>query len=252
MIQQDFTVKRALTRKEMGECAAADTAACITALLRTQETVNMIFAAAPSQNEFLQALIGHKEIDFSRINAFHMDEYVGLSKEAPQRFGHFLAEAIFDRVPFKNVFYIDGDGDPAAECARYGALLEEYKADIVCMGIGENGHIAFNDPHEADFNDPVLVKKVSLDEVCRNQQVNDGCFARLEDVPKYALTLTIPALARARYHFCMVPAATKAQAVFNTVHGEIGPACPATVLRLCRHGVLYVDADSAALLGKVY
>ncbi len=243
----NFTVNRYETRLEMGRAAAHDAAQAVKSLLETRDTVRMIFAAAPSQNEFLDALVA-EDIDFSRIVAFHMDEYVGLSADAPQGFGNFLRRGLFDRAPFKAVHFIGGGADDiAAECARYSALIEE-GVDIVCLGIGENGHIAFNDPHEADFDDPMLVKRVSLDEKCRMQQVHDGCFAKIEDVPTHALTLTIPALMNADYHFCIVPAATKAEAVYRTVYGEIGAHCPATALRLCPHASLYVDGDSGARL----
>ena len=244
----DFTVKRFDTRAEMGAQAAAEVREAIVALLAKKQTILMIFAAAPSQNEFLAALAADPAVDFTRIEALHMDEYVGLPADAPQGFGNFLRDRLFGLVPFKAVHYINGGAaDIQAECARYGALLKD-GVDIVCMGIGENGHIAFNDPHEADFNDPAAVKRVALDEVCRMQQVHDGCFRQLSDVPTHALTLTIPTLMNAEYHFCMVPAATKAEAVHRTVYGPIGAACPATSLRLCRHAVLYVDRDSGAKL----
>ncbi|MBQ8953597.1 MAG: glucosamine-6-phosphate deaminase [Clostridia bacterium] len=232
----------------MGAQAAAEVRAAILSLLKEKETIRMIFAAAPSQNEFLAALAADPAIDFGRIEALHMDEYVGLPSDAPQGFGNFLRDRLFGLVPFKAVHYIDGGAaDIDAECARYGALLKG-GVDIVCMGIGENGHIAFNDPHVADFDDPLPIKKVGLDEVCRMQQVHDGCFASLDQVPTHALTLTIPTLMNAKYHFCMVPAATKAEAVRRTVYGPIGAACPATALRLCGHAVLYVDQDSGAKL----
>ncbi len=244
-----FQVKRYATRAEMGAMAAREAASVIKELLLKKETINMIFAAAPSQNEFLQALVNDREIDFTRIVAFHMDEYVGLADDAPQRFGNFLREHIFDLAPFREIHYINGNaGDIDAECARYAQLLRSHPIDVVCMGIGENGHIAFNDPHVADLHDELLIKKVSLDEVCRMQQVHDGCFKTLDDVPKYALTLTVPMLMNAEYHFCVVPAAAKAQAVYNTVYGPIGNDCPATALRLCGQAVLYVDADSGAKL----
>ena len=243
-----FTVRRYPSRAEMGADAARHVSETIRALLREKETVRMIFAAAPSQNEFLAALAADRSIDFSRVVAFHMDEYVALAKDAPQGFGNFLRERLFSLVPFRAVHYIDGNAsDIPAECARYGALLKD-GADIVCMGIGENGHIAFNDPHAADFSDPEPVKRVMLDEVCRMQQVHDGCFKTLDDVPRSALTLTVPTLMNARYHFCMVPAASKAEAVYRTVYGPVGAACPATSLRLCPNAVLYVDADSGARL----
>ena len=236
------------SRAEMGAAAARDISACIHKLLESKEEINIIFAAAPSQNEVLASLVADKTIPWERINAFHMDEYVGISPDAPQGFALFLRRAIFDKVPFRSVNLIDCTAEPQAEAERYSALLKQYPTDIVCMGIGENGHIAFNDPHVADFNDPKAVKVVDLDDICRMQQVHDGCFASLDEVPKYALTLTVTTLASADYRFCVVPAATKANAVKNTVLGEIGEACPATVLRIKDNSILYCDADSAALI----
>ena len=236
------------SRAEMGPAAARDISTCIHRLLEEKEEINIIFAAAPSQNEVLASLVADKTIPWDRINAFHMDEYVGISPDAPQGFALFLRRAIFDKVPFRSVNLIDCTAEPNAEAARYSELLKKYPTDIVCMGIGENGHIAFNDPHVADFNDPAAVKVVDLDDICRMQQVHDGCFASLDDVPKYALTLTVTMLASADYRFCVVPASTKANAVKNTVLGEIGEACPATVLRIKDNSILYCDADSAALI----
>ena len=237
------------TRDEMGKAAAADIKACILSLLETKETINMIFAAAPSQNEVLESLATDKEIPWNRVNAFHMDEYIGLSKDAPQGFGNFLKAHIFGLADFKSVNYIDISApDADAECARYSALLKEYPTDIVVMGIGENGHIAFNDPPVADFADPKAVKPVELDPICRNQQVNDGCFAALDDVPGTAITLTVPTLFAGDHLFCIVPAKTKAKAVRATLCGEIGEACPATILRRHKSAVLYLDGDSSALL----
>jgi glucosamine-6-phosphate deaminase len=242
-----LTVNRYDSRTEMGEAAARDIKAQILALLETKETINMIFAAAPSQNEVLAALAYDREIPWERVNAFHMDEYIGLPADAPQGFGNFLKAHIFGLAPFRSVNYIDISAeDPEAECARYAAILEKYPTDIVVMGIGENGHIAFNDPPVADFKDTKAVKPVPLDEICRNQQVNDGCFATIDDVPKYAITLTVPTLFAGTYLFCIVPAKTKANAVEATLCGEIGEACPATVLRLHKNAVLYLDPDSGA------
>ena len=237
------------SRNQMGEAAAKDIKACILSLLETKETINMIFAAAPSQNEVLASLALDKEIPWNRVNAFHMDEYIGLSADAPQGFGNFLKAHIFGLAPFKSVNYINISAEDAdAECARYSALLAQYPTDIVVMGIGENGHIAFNDPPVADFADPQAVKPVLLDEICRNQQVNDGCFATIDDVPKYAITLTVPTLFSGKYLFCIVPAKTKANAVKATVCGEIGEACPATILRRHENAILYLDNDSSSLL----
>ena len=236
------------TRAEMGRAAAADVSGKIRELLAQKDSIRMIFAAAPSQNEFLAALASDPNIDFSRIDAFHMDEYIGLPADAPQGFGNFLRERLFDKAPFRSVQYLNGlAADPEAECLRYGALLKG-GVDIVCMGIGENGHIAFNDPGFADFHDPAVVKIVELDQVCRMQQVHDGCFSTLEQVPTHALTLTIPTLTRVGAIFCMVPAASKAQAVKATVQGPVTENCPASILRQCEGAKLYLDQDSAALL----
>lgn len=235
------------TRVIMGAVAAEQAAAAIVRLLAVQPVVNIIFAAAPSQQEFLETLAVQPGINWQRVNAFHMDEYAGLPADAPQGFGNFLRDRIFSKVPFGEVFYLNGQAaDPVAECRRYAALLEQYPTDIVNMGIGENAHIAFNDPHVADFNDPVLVKMVDLDEACRRQQVNDGCFATIAEVPRYALTLTVPALMRGRYLFCMVPGEKKATAVQHTLQGAVGEACPSSVLRTHPAAVLYLDRDSAA------
>ena len=237
------------TRSEMGKAAASDIKARILALLAVKDSINMIFAAAPSQNEVLAALANDRDIPWNRVNAFHMDEYIGLSSTAPQAFGNFLREHIFGIAPFKSLNYIDVTAqDAEAECERYSALLREYPTDIVVMGIGENGHIAFNDPPVADFNDPRAVKPVALDEICRNQQVNDGCFSKIDDVPKTAITLTVPTLFAGDYLFCIVPAKTKAEAVRKTIEGEIGEVCPATVLRKHKNAILYLDGDSSALL----
>lgn len=243
-----LTVKVYDSRRDMGEAAAREIKACILALLEGKEELNAIFAAAPSQNEVLAALAADGEIPWERINAYHMDEYVGLPAHAPQGFGNFLRAHLFDLVPFKTVNLMDPTApDPEAECARYARLLEEHPADLVVLGIGENGHVAFNDPPVADFNDPKTVKTVALDPVCRQQQVNDGCFATLAAVPTHALTVTVPALVAAPHLFCIVPAPTKAWAVRQTLTGEVRQACPASILRRRRGAILYLDPDSAAL-----
>ena len=249
-MQKDLlTVNIFSTRAEMGKAAAGDIKACMLSLLEEKDTVNMIFAAAPSQNEVLAALVADTDIPWSRVNAFHMDEYVGLSPDAPQGFGNFLKAHIFGQVPFRSVHYIDiSASDAEEECARYSALLQQYPTDIVVMGIGENGHIAFNDPPVADFNDPLAVKPVTLDDVCRNQQVHDSCFSHIDDVPQRAMTLTVPTLFAGKHLFCIVPAKTKAPAVYATLYGEISEKCPATILRRHQSAFLYLDGDSSSLL----
>ena len=237
------------TRSLLGAGASRLVKARVKMLLDQQDYVNIIFAAAPSQREFLKCLSEETDIEWTRINAFHMDEYLGLGDDAQERFGHFLSVNIFDQVPFHKINYLNkGTVDPRDESNRYSDLLRANPPDIVCMGIGENGHIAFNDPHVADFNDPFLVKVVDLDQFCRQQQVNDGCFRQIGDVPTHAITLTIPALLQAHYVFCIVPGSNKAAAVYHALNENVQEKYPSTVLRTHRHAVLLLDENSAARL----
>ena len=232
------------TRDEMGAAAAKAAAKAIREVISEKGTANVIFAAAPSQNETLAALL-NEDVDFTKINAFHMDEYVGLSIENEQSFARYLTEHIFSKTTFGSVHLIPASGEINDACEQYTKLLADNPPDVVLMGIGENGHIAFNDPPVADFRDPKTVKAVKLDDICRNQQVHDGCFPTLDDVPQYALTLTVPAMMAAKYLICTVPAATKAAAVKAMLTGEIGEHCPATALRLHDHTEMFLDPDSA-------
>ena len=244
-----LSVKRYSTRAEMGACAARDAEKVISAIIKEKGEVNIIFAAAPSQNEMLENLLKSPIIDWECVNALHMDEYIGLPEGDSHTFGIYLKEHIFGHKNFKSINYIRGFADDAeAECARYTEVLKQFRPDVVCLGIGENGHIAFNDPWEADFNDPKAVKIVALDEKCRTQQVNDGCFPNIDAVPTHAITLTIPTLFAADHLFCVVPAATKAEAVKNTVLGEITVDCPASIMRKHSDATLYCDADSGKYL----
>ena len=248
LTKDNLHVKVYGSRDEMGSGAAAEAAAYIREALKTKETLNIVFAAAPSQNEFLSSLLG-EDVEWGRINAFHMDEYIGLPDDAPQGFGNFLYRHIFSKAPFRSVHYLKNCRGTASEaCAEYEKLLRENPVDIVFMGIGENGHIAFNDPHVADFNDDKLVKTVDLDRTCRLQQVHDGCFGTLEEVPTHAMTPTIPALVEAKKLFCIVPAKTKANALKETVEGAVSEKCPASILRRHRDATIYADPDSASLL----
>ncbi|HLY40110.1 MAG TPA: glucosamine-6-phosphate deaminase [Terracidiphilus sp.] len=233
------------SRSELGARAAADIASEMRSILQKQAVVRIMFAAAPSQSEMLGALRQASGIDWSRLTAFHMDEYIGLAADASQRFGVWLGQNLFDYLPFGAVHLIDPGNDPGHSAVQYAAMLRAEPIDIVCCGIGVNGHLAFNDP-PADFDDPLTVRVVSLDERSRQQQVDDKCFASIEEVPTHAITATIPALLAARSIFCTVPGSQKNQAIRNTLDGPITPMCPATALRRHPRCRLYLDADSAA------
>ncbi len=235
-------------RDYMGKYAAMQIADVIRNMLKCKNEINMIFAAAPSQNEVLTYLAKEKDINWSRIIAFHMDEYIGLEKDSPKSFGHYLDNVLFNHVNIKKVYYIGTTGHSEEMCKRYEDLLKNHPIDIVCLGIGENGHIAFNDPHVADFNDSKLVKVVDLCEECRLQQVNDKTFDNYDEVPKYAITLTIPILTSAKYMFCTVPTLHKASAVYHTMTSEISESVPATIMRRHENAVMFTDLDSASIL----
>jgi glucosamine-6-phosphate deaminase len=239
-----LAVHVASSRSAMGARAAADVASEIRTLLAKQEGVRIMFAAAPSQSEMLFSLAQASGIDWSRVSAFHMDEYLGLPEGATQRFGVWLRRTIFDKVPFGAVHLIEPGNDPDRTADDYADKLNAAPIDIVCCGVGVNGHLAFNDP-PADFNDPLTVKIVALDLRSRQQQVDDGCFASVEAVPTHALTVTIPALLSARTIFCTVPGPQKNRAIRNMLEQVITPQCPATALRLHSSCMLYLDPDSA-------
>ena len=237
------------TRDEMGVCAGTEAALKIKELLSGKNEINVMFAAAPSQNETLQVLMADPDIDWTRVNGFHMDEYVGLDEHHPAGFRNFLRKAVFEKKNFKSVHLLNGNAeDPEEEAERYSGLLREYPLDVCILGVGENGHIAFNDPPVADFRDSKLVKVVKLDPVCREQQVHDGCFGELSEVPTHALSVTIPGLCTAKWMYCSVPAATKANAVKHMIHDSVSTACPATILREQAHAFLYTDREAGKML----
>ncbi len=234
------------TREEMGQAAAKDAEQRINRLIADKGAVNIVFAAAPSQNELLSAL-KETDIDWTKVRAMHMDEYIGLTEGHEAGFGNFLRRAIFDDLPFKAVHFLyDSDADPEAICARYSELIKKYPPDLVLLGVGENGHLAFNDPAVADFEDPKLVKIVELDDVCRMQQVNDGCFGTFDEVPEKAITLTMRALLNIQEMVTVVPGRNKAPAIKRMLNGEISTECPASVLRTVENAALYLDMDSAS------
>lgn len=239
-----FTVSTMPSRQAMAEAAAADIATHLRDLLAQQPTVRMIFAAAPSQAEMLLLLRQAPGIDWQRVQAFNMDEYIGLPANDPAAFGPWLCRHFFDHVPLGSLNLIVPGQEPELASVRYAALLAAAPIDLVCLGIGVNGHIAFNDPPVADFADPDDVKVVELDEDCRRQQVEEECFGHIDLVPRRAITLTVPRLMAARRLIAVVPGALKRDAVHNTLNGPISTACPASILRTHANCTLYLDKDS--------
>ncbi len=239
-------------RTAMGRAAAARAHAHIRAVVAARGRARVILSSAPSQNDFYDALADLAAAEpavWRAVVAYHMDDYVGLSPEHPQSFSRYLQERFFHRVTVAEFHPIRGDApDPTAEAVRYAGLLEAAPIDLIGLGIGENGHIAFNDPPVADFADPVAVKVVEMDRICRQQQVNDGCFPTIDAVPRQAISITLPVFARAAMLSCHVPTTRKAVAVRATLTGPIGRECPATLLRQHPNAALYLDPAAASLL----
>ena len=239
-------------RRALGLAAADHVSRILAQQLEAQDEVRIVVGSAPSQDEFFAALTAapaRDRVDWRRVVVFHMDEYVGLDATHPQSFRRYQETHFVSKVPLKAFHGIAGEAaDPAAACRDYARRVEERPIDLVCLGIGENGHMAFNDPPVADFADPLAAKIVALDPACRQQQVNDGCFPTVEAVPPQAITLTLRVFAEARHLSGVVPAATKAEAVAATLTGPIGPACPATLLRRHASARLFLEPASAARL----
>ena len=239
-------------RPSMGQAAAEHVTQLLQAILAGQGSARVIFACAPSQDQFLDALIrlSASRVDWARVTAFHMDEYVGLDASHPASFRSYLSKHLLSRVSVAGFHPIAGEAsDPGQECARVSSLIEAAPIDLICLGIGENGHLAFNDPPVADFADGVSAKVVELDQACREQQVHDGCFARLEEVPRHAITLTLPVFLRAKHLSVVVPGERKAAAVRGSVQGPVTTDCPGSLLQVRENVTLFVDRAAAALLG---
>ena len=244
-----LNVRIFVNRQKAGLAAAIEATQVLRKILSKQAAARVIVASAPSQHELLAGLGQAKDIDWKRVTLFHLDEYVGLSADRPASFRNYQQRHLLAHVT-PGVFHgIRGESDdPDAECARYSALLAEAPIDLVCLGIGETGHIAFNDPPVANFADPLKVKVVELDEACRRQQVHDECFPNIESVPRKAITLTCPTIMSGRVLVCMVPGTRKATAVAATVRGPVSTDCPASILRTHPSATLYLDHESAAKL----
>jgi glucosamine-6-phosphate deaminase len=234
----------------MGRAAADFVQEKLAEAIDRKGTANLILATGASQFTFLEAL-QERDIDWKKINVFHLDEYKDISDMHPASFRKYLKDRILDAVKPGKIHFLNGDAeDVENEMARYAEALKKHPIDIACIGIGENGHIAFNDPPVADFNDPKLVKLVTLDEDCRKQQLGEGWFPTLEDVPQRALTLTIPAIMNCKIISCVVPDERKARAVHDTLYNHIGTDCPATILRTHLQTKLFLDEASAAKIEK--
>ncbi len=237
------------SRFATGEAAGEAVAAALRSALDKKPEVTVIFAAAPSQVEMLQVLANKKDIAWNRVIAFHLDEYVGLPNGASQSFGVFLREHLFDIVNPKVVHYIQPNAPyPDEESRRYSDILRQHLIDIACIGIGDNAHIAFNDPHVADFEDPEFVKVVDLSSESRQQQVNNHCFATLDEVPQNAITVTVPTIFGSKQIFCVVSSASKAKAVRDSFVGPISPEYPASILRRHPNANVFLDDEAARLL----
>lgn len=236
------------TNADLGAAAAVEAAEILTAAVRSRGVANAILATGNSQLTFLQAIVQLPGIPWDRINLFHMDEYVNLPAGHPASFPAFLRRHLVEKVHPRAFFPVKAEGDLDAACREYEALLHEYPADLTVMGIGENGHLAFNDPPYALFNDPAWVKTIRLDERSRRQQVGEGHFRSLDEVPTHAITVTIPALLAAKRVLVLVPEARKAEAVSAALIGPIVEDCPASILRTQPHAKLFLDAESSSLL----
>jgi glucosamine-6-phosphate deaminase len=239
------------TKEQMGREAAVRAAELIDRAIRKHGWARLVFSAANSQLPMLETLTHLADVDWKCVEVFHVDEYRGMAATHPASFSGWIKRNLADRVHPAKLHYLAGDApDLTAECERYGDLLSAAPIDISFLGFGENGHIGFNDPHEANFSDPYRVRVVTLDEHCRRQQVNEGHWSGLDAVPDMGLTLTCPTLVDANHIICCVPGASKAEAVRNAVEGPVSPACPGSLLRTHSNAHLYLDVESASLLSK--
>lgn len=233
----------------MGRAAADVAARTLRDSLNERGEANIILATGNSQLAFLKALRETQIVDWSRVRVFHMDEYVGIDPDHPASFPKFLQQHFLDFVDVGAFYPMAGDPDRIESiCKDYADLLRKHPADLVALGFGENGHLAFNDPPYADFDDPSWVKVVKLDDVSRRQQVGEGHFATLADVPKHAITLTIPALLAPSKVLCIVPEARKADAVLACLTEPVREDVPGTILREVEHARLFIDMESASKL----
>jgi glucosamine-6-phosphate deaminase len=235
------------TKEELGKLSAKHAEKCINEAIKNQGYARILLSTGASQFPFFDEFV-KCDIDWSKVEMFHLDEYVGITDEHPASFKRYLTDRFVNLVKPGKAHLIEGSKNPEETIKELTALINEKPIDVGLIGIGENAHLAFNDPPVADFNDQAIIKPVKLDEICRQQQVNDKTFDTLDEVPRYAVTLTIPTMVSAKYMFCVVPTEKKAQAVYNTMNAEISEAVPATAMRNHKNAIMYTDKDSAALL----
>jgi len=248
LTKDKLSIKVFETSDLMGEAAAIYVSGTLKKSISEKGSSNLILATGASQFSFLEHL-QLEEIEWQKITVFHLDEYNGMPETHPASFRKYLKERILDKVKPREVHYINGDSqDAAVEIERYENLLLDHEIDVACIGIGENGHLAFNDPPVADFNDKRLVKIVELDSSCRFQQLNEGWFKTIDEVPKEAITLTITAIMNSKVISCVVPDERKSEAVYNTLNMELSEKCPATILRTHTNATLFLDKSSAVKL----
>ena len=234
---------------ELGQRAAADLAAILREAAHAKGEASVILATGNSQLTFMQALRARDDVPWEHVVIFHMDEYLGMSDQHPASFPRYIREKLVDHVHPRAFYPMRGDApDVQAELTRYAALLQAHPADACVLGIGENGHLAFNDP-PADFETEEAIHVVDLDRRCRMQQVGEGHFATIDDVPRQAISLTVPALLAPGRVLAVVPEQRKAEAVRAALWGPVTPDCPASILRTQPHVTLYLDQESASLLG---
>ena len=232
---------------KLGELAAERAAALISEAIKERGQARILLSTGASQFTFFEHFT-KCDVDWSKVEMFHLDEYVGIPKTHPASFNFYLTNRFVNKVHPGKYHLIDGTADPAETIKQLTEELDKSPIDVGLIGIGENAHIAFNDPHVADFSDTRIMKVVDLDEKCRMQQVHDGCFSTIDEVPSFALTLTVPALMSAARIFCIVPSGTKSAAVKSAVDGDICESCPASILRTKPDATLYLDNDSSRLL----
>lgn len=237
------------SHQAMANGAAHAVAEAIRQCAEQQEEVNLLLATGNSQLRFLEALCNLADIPWHKANVFHLDEYVGLSDNHSASFARYIRERVVQHVAPAQFFPIRGDApNPEEELARYTELLAKHPIDICCLGIGENGHIAFNEPNDSDPDDANTMRLVTLDNKSREQQVGEGHFASMQEVPERAFTVTMTGIFASRKLFVIVPEARKAEAVKQTLQGEIDVSCPASYLRKLSSATLFLDDASAKLI----